>query len=93
MDCACKNKVTHLCGAPIIMSLITGSDEKVRYNLDHEVEFFTAAAPPPQKVLSDMKRAGFNVTHLYGLTEVYGPAVLMNGMNSGMISHWLIKRR
>ena len=40
------------------------------------VEFFTAAAPPPQQVLADMKQAGFNVTHLYGLTEVYGPSVV-----------------
>ena len=44
--------------------------------LPHVVEFFTAAAPPPEAVLAAMKTAGFNVTHLYGLTETYGPAVI-----------------
>ena len=44
--------------------------------LPHVVEFFTAAAPPPEAVLAAMKEAGFNVTHLYGLTECYGPAVV-----------------
>ena len=43
---------------------------------DHVVEFFTAAAPPPEAVLAAMKAAGFNVTHLYGLTETYGPATV-----------------
>ena len=44
--------------------------------LPHTVQFFTAAAPPPEAVLAAMKEAGFDVTHLYGLTEVYGPAVI-----------------
>ena len=44
--------------------------------LPHAVEFITAAAPPPEAVLAAMKEAGFNVTHVYGLTEVYGPAVV-----------------
>src|SRR4029079_9553893 len=44
--------------------------------LPHVVEFFTAAAPPPEAVLAAMKAAGFNVTHLYGLTETYGPATV-----------------
>ena len=44
--------------------------------LPHTVEFVTAAAPPPEAVLAAMKDAGFNVTHLYGLTECYGPAVV-----------------
>ena len=44
--------------------------------MNEEVNFFTAAAPPPESVLADMKQAGFNVTHLYGLTETYGPAVI-----------------
>ena len=43
--------------------------------LPHVVEFFTAAAPPPEAVLAAMKEAGFNVTHVYGLTETYGPAI------------------
>ena len=57
------------------MSLIIAGSDSVKCKLDHVVEFFTAAAPP-QQVLADMKQAGFNVTHLYGLTEVYGPSVV-----------------
>ena len=75
-DALAAHNVTHLCGAPIVMSLIIAADDKVKRKLHHVVEFFTAAAPPPQQVLADMKQAGFNVTHLYGLTEVYGPSVV-----------------
>jgi fatty-acyl-CoA synthase len=75
-DALAKHNVTHLCGAPIVMSLIVAASDKVKRELDHVVEFFTAAAPPPQQVLANMKQAGFNVTHLYGLTEVYGPSVV-----------------
>ena len=69
-------KVTHLCGAPIVMSLMISAPASVQRALDHTVQFFTAAAPPPEKLLADMKTAGFDVTHLYGLTETYGPAVV-----------------
>jgi fatty-acyl-CoA synthase len=68
--------VTHLCGAPIVMSLIISAPDGVKRDLDHSVQFFTAAAPPPETLLADMKTAGFDVTHLYGLTETYGPAVV-----------------
>ena len=68
--------VTHLCGAPIVMSLIIGAPDDQKRDLGRTVNFFTAAAPPPQKVLAEMKAAGFEVTHLYGLTETYGPAVV-----------------
>jgi fatty-acyl-CoA synthase len=68
--------VTHLCGAPIVMSLMITAPEGVRRELERPVQFFTAAAPPPEKLLADMKTAGFDVTHLYGLTETYGPAVV-----------------
>ena len=70
------NFVTHLCGAPIIMSVILSMENKEKFKLNEEINFFTAAAPPPESVLADMKQAGFNVTHLYGLTETYGPAVI-----------------
>jgi fatty-acyl-CoA synthase len=69
-------KVTHLCGAPIVMSLLIGADKDEKRALDHPVQFFTAAAPPPEQVLANMKTAGFDVTHLYGLTETYGPSVV-----------------
>ena len=68
--------VTHLCGAPSVMSLMIAAPEKTRRELEHAIQFFTAAAPPPEKLLADMRTAGFEVTHLYGLTETYGPAVV-----------------
>ena len=70
------HKVTHLCGAPVVMSTILAADPAVKRELARSVDFFTAAAPPPESVMSAMGAAGFNVTHLYGLTEVYGPAVV-----------------
>ena len=71
-----EHRVTHLCGAPIVMSTILGAAAEDKRPLDQAVEFFTAAAPPPEAVLAAMAEAGFNVTHLYGLTETYGPAVV-----------------
>lgn len=68
--------VTHLCGAPIVMSLLISAPDEVKRDLEQQVQFFTAAAPPPESLLADMKVAGFEVTHLYGLTETYGPAVV-----------------
>ena len=70
------HQVSHLCGAPVVMSTILAADKRQKRALSKAVEFFTAAAPPPESVLSEMRDAGFNVTHLYGLTEVYGPAVV-----------------
>ena len=75
-DLIADHKVTHLCGAPIVMSLLLNAPEGEKRGLPHVVEFFTAAAPPPAAVLAEMKSAGFNVTHLYGLTESYGPSVV-----------------
>ncbi len=71
-----EHKVTHLCGAPIVMSTILNAPDEEKTAFDQTVEFFTAAAPPPEAVLAAMAEAGFNVTHLYGLTETYGPAVV-----------------
>jgi len=71
-----RHKVTHLCGAPIVMSTILNAPPEEKRALSQKVEFFTAAAPPPEAVLAAMAEQGFNVTHLYGLTETYGPAVV-----------------
>jgi len=73
-DAIVAHKVTHLCGAPIVMSTLLNAPEQEKKPLPHTVEFVTAAAPPPEAVLAAMKSAGFNVTHVYGLTETYGPA-------------------
>jgi len=75
-DSLAKHKVTHLCGAPIVMSTILSASDNEKKLLENQVEFFTAAAPPPESVLTNMNAAGFNVTHLYGLSETYGPAVV-----------------
>jgi len=71
-----EHRVTHLCGAPIVMSTLLNAAPGEKRQLPHQVEFVTAAAPPPEAVLAAMAEAGFNVTHVYGLTEVYGPAVV-----------------
>ena len=71
-----KHKVSHLCGAPIVMSTILSAQNHEKALLENRVDFFTAAAPPPESVLNDMMAAGFNVTHLYGLSETYGPSVV-----------------
>jgi fatty-acyl-CoA synthase len=68
--------VTHLCGAPIVMSTLLNATAQEKKPLSRTARFFTAAAPPPQSVLGAMKAAGFEVTHLYGLTETYGPAAV-----------------
>jgi fatty-acyl-CoA synthase len=75
-DLLAEHKVTHLCGAPIVMSTLVNAPAEERRALPHRVEFITAAAPPPESVLAAMAEAGFNVTHVYGLTETYGPAVV-----------------
>jgi fatty-acyl-CoA synthase len=71
-----EHKVTHLCGAPIVMSTLLAAKPEEMRALPRKVEFVTAAAPPPEVVLAAMAKAGFSVTHVYGLTEVYGPAVV-----------------
>ncbi|MEH3120189.1 MAG: acyl-CoA synthetase [Methylorubrum populi] len=71
-----EHRVTHLSGAPIVMSTLLNAPEAQKRPLPRRVHFLTAAAPPPEAVLAAMGGAGFDVTHLYGLTETYGPAVV-----------------
>jgi len=75
-DAIADHRVTHLCGAPVVMAILIDAAEADKRPFDQTVTFNTAAAPPPQAVLAGMRDAGFEVTHLYGLTETYGPAVV-----------------
>ena len=75
-DAIADHGVTHLCGAPIVMSTLINAPEAEKRDFPQTVTFNTAAAPPPEAVLAGMADAGFAVTHLYGLTETYGPAVV-----------------
>ena len=68
--------VTHFCGAPIVLGMILNAKPHEKRVLDHTVEVMTAAAPPPAAVLEAMESNGFHMTHVYGLTETYGPAVI-----------------
>lgn len=75
-DALAEHRVTHLCGAPIVMSMLLNASENERREFSQKVAFFTAAAPPPESVLAGMQQQGFDVTHIYGLTETYGPSVI-----------------
>ena len=75
-DAIADHGVTHFCGAPVVLNLIINAAESETRNFDHTVEVMTAAAPPPAAVLAAMEAAGFSMTHVYGLTETYGPAVI-----------------
>ena len=68
--------VTHFCGAPVVLNLVVNALEEERRPFDRQVEIMTAAAPPPPAVLERIEAMGFRVTHVYGLTEVYGPATV-----------------
>ncbi len=70
------NKADHICGAPIVLSFMINANDDERRPFDHACKVMTAAAPPPAKVLQSMQEQGFDVTHVYGLTETYGPAVV-----------------
>src|SRR5207249_3839700 len=71
-----RHRVTHMCGAPIVMSMLIHAPAEVKAKFDHVVEIATGGAAPPSAVIAGMESMGFRVTHLYGLTESYGPATL-----------------
>ena len=70
--------VTHLCGAPIVLSMMVNAVPSEKKEFNQSCKVMTAAAPPPAKVLQLMHENGFEVIHVYGLTEVYGPCVVSN---------------
>lgn len=75
-DAIADHKVTHLSGAPIVMSVLLQASDDEKCDFSHHVAFAHAAAPPPKSVLMQTEKAGFDLTHLYGLTETYGPAAV-----------------
>src|SRR5260221_7062147 len=74
LDLIRAHKVTHYCGAPIVHSMLLDAPAEQKEGIDHEVHCLVAAAPPPAAVIEGMGRMGFDITHVYGLTETYGPA-------------------
>ncbi|MEZ5900187.1 MAG: acyl-CoA synthetase [Hyphomicrobiaceae bacterium] len=75
-DAIVDHHVTNLSGAPIVMATLLNANPDEKRQITHTVSFNHAAAPPPAAVLSAMTEAGFKLTHLYGLTETYGPATI-----------------
>jgi fatty-acyl-CoA synthase len=69
-----RHGVTHMCGAPVVMTMLIHAPSEVKQRFAHTVEIATGGAAPPSTVIADMEAMGFRVTHLYGLTESYGPA-------------------
>jgi fatty-acyl-CoA synthase len=75
-DAIASYGVTHFCGAPIVLNMIANAPDSQRKPFNHTVEAMTAGAAPPAAVIEAMESQGFNVTHVYGLTETYGPSVV-----------------
>ena len=71
-----KHAVTHYCGAPIVHSTLINAPEVMQQGITHKVSGMVAAAAPPAAMIEGMERLGFDITHVYGLTEVYGPATV-----------------
>jgi fatty-acyl-CoA synthase len=69
-----SERVTHYCGAPIVQSALANAPQQWREGIDHRVATMVAGAAPAPAVIAKMKEIGFDLTHVYGLTEVYGPA-------------------
>jgi fatty-acyl-CoA synthase len=76
LDAIREHKVSHYCGAPIVHSLLISAPAAWREGINHKVSALVAAAPPPAAVIEGMGKIGFNITHVYGLTETYGPAAV-----------------
>src|SRR5215469_7500514 len=71
-----REGVTHLCGAPVVMNMLLNAGAGLKRLLERPIEMMTAGAAPPAAVIEGMEGLGFHITHVYGLTEVYGPAVV-----------------
>jgi len=71
-----RHGVTHMCGAPIVLNMLVHAPDSVKKRFDRRIEVATGGAAPPSAIIAAMEKMGFNVTHLYGLTESYGPATV-----------------
>jgi len=71
-----EHKVDYFCGAPIVLSMLINTPEEKKTKFDHRVEVMVAGAAPPAAIIEGMRNIGINVTHVYGLTETYGPSAL-----------------
>jgi fatty-acyl-CoA synthase len=71
-----EHRVTHYCGAPIVHTTLIHAPEEWKKGISHKVSAMVAAAAPPAAMIEGMERMGFDLTHVYGLTEVYGPATV-----------------
>ncbi|NJM13791.1 MAG: AMP-binding protein, partial [Synechococcaceae cyanobacterium SM1_2_3] len=71
-----QEKVSHFCGAPIVLNLLRNAPDPLKAGINHPVKVMTAGAAPPAAVIEGMERMNFDVTHTYGLTETYGPSVV-----------------
>jgi fatty-acyl-CoA synthase len=71
-----REGVTHLCGAPVVMNMLMDAGQRLKRSLERRIEMMTAGAPPPAAVIEGMEALGFHITHVYGLTECYGPGVV-----------------
>jgi fatty-acyl-CoA synthase len=74
LDAIREHKVSHYCGAPIVHSMLISAPDELKRGIDHEVQCMVAGASPPAAMIAGMEQLGFRLTHVYGLTEVYGPA-------------------
>jgi fatty-acyl-CoA synthase len=75
-DAIRAHRVSHYCGAPIVHSMLIDAPEEMKRGIQHRVQAMVAAASPPASMIEGMDRMGFELTHVYGLTEVYGPATV-----------------
>ncbi|MBV9192155.1 MAG: AMP-binding protein, partial [Betaproteobacteria bacterium] len=71
-----EHRVTHYCGAPIVHQTLVNAPDEMKSGIDHKVSALVAAAAPPAAMIEGMAKMGFDLTHVYGLTEVYGPATV-----------------
>lgn len=71
-----KHKITHYCAAPIVHNMIAGGNAEYKHAIEHQVKGWVAGAPPSEAMLAQMESMGFHISHVYGLTEVYGPVTV-----------------